>query len=580
MRTVATLLVGTLLAGCLSVPDGPEPMCQVTADCDSGEVCDEGICYGNPPAGPFAAAVAPPTERTDLVVGEYRELFIAQDGWLGTIQLPEPVTYSGTIRARCDAPLVCDANLSIAATIIVSRPAQIEGGPSFRSVVTVKPGETAFQLVVPRTGETDRNYTVTVVPDGRDVDGSMPTTAQLLPPTRTEIGVSESTNGKIIELGGTGLASISGTLRTAIGAGLPNYRVVALGRWDLTSPVQEVSTVDYTSTDGKFMLVLSPRLVGTVDIVARPRTNDVGPTLQLGNVLATQSSANHVMSQPANLGALRDVVIPVTSIGGSGGAEPVRGARVMVTSSAPSSFTDPTITTFVAEATTDEDGHAKLKLYDGEAVASRYRISVAPPASAPAGAVFDEAYTIGDELRLPRRLAIRGVVTDVHGEPLKDVAVTARPSLRFSWSLPEAPQQFLSAIPAATTVTPETGEFVIFVDGAMAGTWGFYDLVYEPTAKSRAPGWIESVEIPHDNALDTLTLPSTALPDAAFVRGEIVDPHGEVVEGADVKLFRVETSTSLCTMVAHEPEGCPIPARIVGRGTSDDDGTVRLTLPR
>ena len=34
------------LGGCLNVPDGPAPMCHVTADCDqkNGEVCQEGVC--------------------------------------------------------------------------------------------------------------------------------------------------------------------------------------------------------------------------------------------------------------------------------------------------------------------------------------------------------------------------------------------------------------------------------------------------------------------------------------------------------------------------------------------------------
>jgi hypothetical protein len=42
----------------------------------------------------------------------------------------------------------------------------------------------------------------------------------------------------------------------------------------------------------------------------------------------------------------------------------------------------------------------------------------------------------------------------------------------------------------------------------------------------------------------------------------------------------VVTSTTLCDMVAHAPTGCPIPAPLVGRGTSDMAGELHLAIPR
>jgi len=159
--------------------------------------------------------------------------------------------------------------------------------------------------------------------------------------------------------------------------------------------------------------------------------------------------------------------------------------------------------------------------------------------------------------------------------------VTARPSLRFQWSLPEAQQAFLTAIPAATTVTPDTGEFVVFVDPLVAEIWGFYDVTFEPSSTSRSPTYVLSeLEIPRDTTLKIISMPDVYVPDAAFVHGRITDPGGNTISGAELKLFRVETSADLCALVPHAPASCPIPAALLGRGAADKDGVVELRLPR
>ncbi len=159
--------------------------------------------------------------------------------------------------------------------------------------------------------------------------------------------------------------------------------------------------------------------------------------------------------------------------------------------------------------------------------------------------------------------------------------MTARPSLRFAWSLEDLPQAFLAAIPAATALTPATGEFVLFVDRTVGDVWGHYDLVFEPSATTRAPAFVlPEVEIPRDDR-DEIELEDTVrLPDAAFVRGVVTDPDGEQVEAAELKVFRISTSLTLCGQVKNAPTSCPIPAQLLGRGGSDGDGVVRLALPR
>ena len=66
------VLLLTLLAGCLDVPSGPDVECSTTSDCDSasGEICDEGVCWGNPPQGMYAVVISPPSSRKDLVPRE------------------------------------------------------------------------------------------------------------------------------------------------------------------------------------------------------------------------------------------------------------------------------------------------------------------------------------------------------------------------------------------------------------------------------------------------------------------------------------------------------------------------------
>src|SRR4029079_8078166 len=108
---------------------------------------------------------------------------------------------------------------------------------------------------------------------------------------------------------------------------------------------------------------------------------------------------------------------------------------------------------------------------DGTGIAGSYRLSIIPPASSPLGALFDQKVTLGQPaaMRLPPRLALHGKIVDNDGKPLTNVAVTARPSLRFLWTLDTAPQVFVAAIPAATAVTSfETGEFVVWVDANVA----------------------------------------------------------------------------------------------------------------
>jgi hypothetical protein len=126
----------------------------------------------------------------------------------------------------------------------------------------------------------------------------------------------------------------------------------------------------------------------------------------------------------------------------------------------------------------------------------------------------------------------------------------------------------------------QDGQFVLWVDANIDQVWGEYDLVIEPPTTEDAPTFVDTVELQRDNTVTTMSLVPIQLPDAAYVHGQITDPSGDPVEGAEIKLYLVSTQLQLCSEVAHAPTSCPIPASLLGRSAASDRGEVQLALPR
>ena len=585
------LLLATALAGCLDVPSGPPQECTKTSDCDTanGEVCDEGTCYGNPPQGQYAVVISPPSSRKDLVPREMTMPSIASDGWIQDLALEKPSVIKGRIEALCVPPAACDRT-AIATTITVTRPSSFKGGPGFKLVTDTDDTRDltgpSFEMALPKTGANDQNYVVTVMPAGRgdEPSGNGETPAQLYPPVRFSLNAKENSIQKLIQLGGANLPTIDGSVLSSVGGGLSHYRVVAMGRWEPGAPLTEVSTVDYTAADGMFHLVLAEGLTGPVELIAKPPTSGTAaPTLHMFDV-PSNTSSQRTLLQPANLGAAKTFAFPVKGVDGSGSIAGVRGARVKVSATVGSPATSQTVATFATEGTADDTGNVSITVLDGSGISSLYKLEVVPPASSNMGVLYDIPLQLsgaGLPLLLPTRIALRGKVLDHEGQPLEGVSVTARPSLRFTWSFDDGPQAFVSSIPASTTLTPETGEFALWVDPTIDGLWGHYDLAFDPASKARAPSWVTNdIEIPRDSSQTTVSIDEIRLPDAAAIRGTVLDPSGVEVEAAEVKIFRLSTGGALCSEVLNPPLSCPIPAVLQGRGASDTAGIVRLTLPR
>jgi hypothetical protein len=579
-------MLAALSAACLEIRSGDPPMCKVTADCDAGEICEENVCWGNPPAMSFAAVVSPPSERSaDLVPREVVALGVTGDGWLDDMHLDTAVAFQGRLQALCEIP--CDGRMD-GATVTVTRPSAFPGGPGFRRLTEVE-NDKSFELKVPATRPGDPPFTITVVPAGRDAPGAGSSSlAQVVPPLQVQLAIPASITGHVLELGGIALPRITGTVTTGGGSGLGGYRVVALGRWAPDQPLTEVSSVDFTGSDGLFSIRLSRGLVGAVELVARPVGLPLRPTLHLPGLPADQSSLGRVLALPGGIPGETSVEVRVDHQDTGGAIAPVAGARVVITGGVTANGT---AARYSAEATTTEAGVARLRLLDDPTLVPSYRLSITPPAGSKAAAVFDRPYQVqpATTQRLATRFAVTGEVRGADDRPLANVAVTARPSVRFLWSLEPAPQAFLGEVPAATAVTAPDGKFVLFVDHALpngsgsqaATVWGHYDLSFEPTAKSLMPSWTRAdVELPRVATQSSLALGAVHLPDAAYVRGVVFDAENARVEGAEVKLFEVQINPDLCLETRFEPLSCPIPPLLLGRATSAKDGVARLTVPR
>ena len=586
----AMLFTAAGAAGCLSVPEGPAPMCHSTDDCDHdhGEVCDQGVCWGNPPPGPFAAVVSPPSMRPDLVSREIPQLAIPDMGWLGGLALEAPVLFSGKLVAFCPPPLTTCDPTPLAGAVTVARDSQFHGGPGFHAVVAVAASD-SFSIPMRRTQQGDPPYTVTIVPDTTRQAGAR-SAAEVVPPRRLQLSVTDNTATQPIELGGADLPTISGTLVDTLGRGLANYRVSALGRWDPSESPVEVSTVDFTDATGAYAITLSDDLIGTVELVARPVAAAIdaapptAPAIHLAGIDATRASTQPAITLRDDLGAQTALPLQIVGLAQSGAVAGVSGAQVSITGVASGSGPQ-TSYTIADQQIADISGKVSLKVLGGAAFGGAYRVSITPPAGSTYSALYSQnPDALTSPVRLGPRLELHGHVVDGSDEPVANVSVTARPSLRFLWTLEAAQQVFAASIPAATTVTLATGEFILWVDPSVAGTAGRYDLVFEPPTTMRAPSFTKpDVEIPQDMR-GTFDLGDVAMPDAAFVHGQITEPDAvTAVPDAELKLYQVSqiaTEASLCSGLAHAPASCPIPAQLQARNASENDGAVQLALPR
>lgn len=581
MRRVT--LVAVMLAGCLPAADddGKRPACESTDDCNAsaGEVCDLGVCWGDPPAGSWSAVLAPPSElRNSLVKTAIPELTMTPDGTLadGVLVLDAAVRVRGTVSVPCPPTLPgCVGRRGLPGQLRFGRPSGFVGGPRLIETADVDgEGRYSISLARPAPGA-PVTYTATFTPALPPLASGLPSPAELLAPTAREVTLTsddrDPASGDItldLELDPAEQRTVSGQL----------LGTAAVLGWRITAEVvtnasvgarQVVSTTAVVDADGGFVLRVPPE-VALVDLVSRPPPSidpEQRPIVIVRDVILSERLPDLEVPPVSDLTRTRFVVRGVDS---SGAAVAVDGATVVVRLDYP--LGGGKALTFELRGTT-VDGVVELPLFGraGGAILP-YAVDVIPASGSEFAARYGAPLVVGTgplTLDLSRRVRISGRLRDADGETVAGAAITATvaPSSMCALSS-QAARLLLGQAPAQIT-TNNRGEFALYVDGELGQVPLSYDLTVRPSDGEPRPEWVFAERAAEDAEGLDLTMPA-----GAHVRAQVVG-DGPVAE-ATVTLFERLDAVPTCGASLGEP-GVAV-AR--GRGVSDVDGWVAVVLPR
>jgi hypothetical protein len=588
----AVVISLSVAAGCLPSPGAVQaPECFSSNDCPvAGQECQDGLCFGDAPPGQYAALIAPASSnRHDLVVTEIPTINIPQAGDLGDQIIAAPVHIGGRVHLGCTPTFSgCDPTAAIAATITVTRPSRIQGGPEYvdagTSDAAIASGD-SFTMDVPRLGLNDSPYTVTITPDDTmSVFPNGPTAAALVPPLTIAVDATQDVTGQDLVLGQGALRAVSGRVVDATGAAVPGVKVAALGRFTDGQPLARVSTVAVTDLSGYYTIDVAQAAQPTIDIVGVP-ADKPSMTMRLAGVVADQPQQLVAdMGLPAT-GKPISVTLSIVGHSSAGLATPVVAASVDVTATLDTPGHASQLTTYEVVTSTDTVGNASLMLLpaSGTTMLREYHVRINPAPSAEFATVYDQPIEVGTgggvlgEIDLPHRIAVTGTLLAHDGTPAPGVTITAQPALSLTLKLDAAAQALLSSLQPTTTTTLGDGSFSVWVDPQLAGSTGIYDLVCVPPAGAPIPrATYSDVMLGDSYAVTHATL--QPLPQGRHVQARIVDQNGAVVVGAEFRLYATMTDPALCT-ASHLPASCALPATLLSVDTSEDDGKVRLVVP-
>lgn len=612
-----SLFLILLSSGCIEAPVTPatqDAMCHSDSDCDiaAGEVCDEAVCWGAPPAQPYAAILIPPEGRTDLIRTELPLLSIASDGTVDKLAFARPVTIEGRVVVACkestpEAP--CDPARSIAAHIYVTRPSRIPGAPPYVTTVASQSGAEAgspsFVLRLPpaQAGET---YDVTVVPldqsDQTDQtkDGASAGPAYLAPPARFTLEATEDRKDLVWELGDpAALRTVRGRVVDAVGEAVTDMRVFAIASSIPMELAARNSSIGITDAAGAFTLRIPQSALDQdiIDLVIAPRDPGAAPTLRVRELLVpepalTEDDAVDVGSfRMPSYGEPQFFTVPVVGIDSGGNKVPIAQAEVGITTYLET--VDPRIeATFSAQNYTGDDGNVSLKLIPGSGVENRrYVARVVAPAGSQHASIhaldLDVGATQGgvlEPIRLGNRAVVTGTIVTATGEPAAGTVVTPDLSLAFRWNLEPAHRSTVDLLQQPQVVTNQSGDFLLWLDGQLLDMPVRYDLEIRP-ADPLLPQWtwpgVDLTQRARD--ADSLDLGQLKLPPASYARGAVVGPDGNPVAGAKVGLYAISQDQTLCETTdwpgRSDSLDCVVPPAYLGPFPSREDGRVMLVLP-
>jgi hypothetical protein len=613
-RLLACSIAALGLAGCISNEppvDALPVQCEVTADCDAeaGEVCDEGVCWGDPPdRARFAAILVPPAGRTDLPVAVLPELAIASDGGMAGIAFPEAILVRGRVLLACpagDAPYACGAEESVGATIRVERASAFSGGPPYTRLIEAAPGagpgQSAFSFLLPR--DPDAEYRITIQP-ADTVGGDSIAPGEIAPPR--QINLRADTDREVDWVLGdpADLKVVRGCVQNVLGDGsdYAAMRVAAFGRWTKLSPLERASSRSITGPDGCFELSVPRKMLDEFDITVTPAAGVTLPTYTLHGEFvrdpAEGEQAVHTIDPPLLMPIAPAPIpfrLPLDVRSAAGGLERVAGADVRLTTvlapPAQEEGRDVEIR-FTAQAVSSgvgspEPGIAEVVLYPGDEGSRSYLVSVVPPSDSQVQSLFQREVAVGaaggavlDALTLERRIAVRGTALQPDDQPVVNAPMEARPSALFRLLLEqEALELAVEQLPVPTTTTDGSGGFVLWLDSVLVGEAASYDIDVTPPPFSGAPSWsFEDVAVVRSEE-GTLDLGTRRLPEPSFARAVVTDQAGAPVPDAELHIYQLPPDDYCARQPSIAGGECEPTAKLRGTWRSDEQGNIRVVLP-
>lgn len=593
--TVAAALFASALAACIDTPaPGARPACASAVDCNSaaGEVCEEGVCWGDPPAGAFSAILSPDAGDTAART-ELTALGFSSNGWMTEdLEGPSRLTLASTVRVRgtIDAPcptelLDCDTTFAVPATVRFSLTSAIDDR---RVVFEATASGTDYQVVLPRPTELV-TYQVTIAPSEVPLGVGRPSPAELIAPRRLDVTIDPA-GGDDIRLNLVLAAAanqrlITGTLVRPPPATVVGWRVQAEApsptTGDETGGYERVSNIARVDAVGGYRLWV-PTDRGPLDLVVSPPavggTPEVpAPGLRRRGLVIDQLLTLPALTLPA-LGAVTAVSVTVTGTGGDGASQTVDGTRVVARMDqelVPGLFLVHRVI-----AATNERGVAALALWapaGGAAPLHEYAIDVLPGSGSEQATQFgwplELAAGASPAIAIPleRRHSIRGTVVDEHGLGVGGATVTATLSLGTRCDLSGPERTLVRALPSLSATTAPNGSFVLWVDATLAHRDLRYDVHVEPPPAS-APAWT------YDDVAPGGDVHPWQLPEAAYVRGLVLFADGRPAADTLVQIYQRVDAPAACMTPAGANPASSAQIRAVGR--ADADGLVRLVLPR